>query len=174
MEVFVPVSAVAAPNTQPREPMPNTEGVQESNAEDAAATAPLIEFLQDHIVQGGYQGGKLALDLIRAIQNSADEAKNELVRNLPTTGRRLLGMPTALRALFSEDPAAICALERQFGELSRDVAAATGTGVLYGFSRLVGTVTPFTVAAGAVLGAAVGGERIHTLVQYARETIKAD
>jgi hypothetical protein len=174
MEVFVPVSAVAIPTTQPYEPIQNSEGAAARAPEEAPGFAPLVSFLQDHFVKGSYQGGKLVFDLIRTIQNSADENKTEFLRNLPSLGRRLCDLPAAFGALLSEDPAAMRAVERQFGALSRDVASATSTGVLFGISRLISTATPFTVAAGAVLGAAVGGERIHTLVQYARATIKED
>ena len=174
MEVFVPVSAVAASSIQPSASMQHIEDTERVASQDASKFTPLVTFLQDHIVKGGYQGGKFALELIQTIQQSADETKSEFVRNLPTMGRRLIDLPAAFAALFSEDPAAICAVERQIGALSRDVAQATSTGVLFGISRLVGTALPFTVAAGAVLGAAVGGERINTLVHYARETIKED
>ncbi len=163
MDVFAPVSAVAAPNaTQPI-------------AEEAFSAASVMNFLQDHFVKGGYRGGKIAYDLMHTVQNSADETKKELVRNLPTILNHLREVPGALNALMSaQDPVVMSAIERELGALARDVACATGCGVMLGISRLVDSVLPLTVAAGAVLGTAVGGGRLDALVQYARETIKQD
>ena len=161
MEVFVPVSAVAAPVTK-------------TPSEEAYTFAPLLDFLHDHFVTGGYQGGKMVYDLIQTIQSSADANKKEFLRNLPVVGGHLYDFPEGLRAVLSDDPAAKGILERHLGALSRDVTAATTTGVMFGLSRLAGSIWPFSVAAGAVIGMAVGGKSLDTLVQYTRENDKEE
>lgn len=168
MATYGPVSAAIVPvGTQAQN---DVVTVPQSETPELA----LVTFLKDHFVYGGFLGGKVAYKTSRIVQGSADQTKNQLVASLPNVARHLQELPNTLRALLSDDPFTMARVEENLNDISSDLAAAASTGVMLGLARLMQAALPFAVAAGYVVGAAVGEGRLQTLVSYARETLKED